>query len=238
MEESMAKISHSNQATLALLAITASLALAADPISLLTKDRVYARNHPSAAAVLSDPTAGILEAQHPEAAALLQRWAPELNATRSRLGVSVTILDGPTYRRTFHADSLGLTLFGTDLVFLNEEQLPTEKLKAAATAHELVHVSHSHPELPLGQHSVLRHLLFSEEAEAHWTDIQMARTLHIASPTSLFWTFLVDIFNLPIAYLLFSLATFRLIQLLKIHGVRKKPSPQVFPPHVATVTSA
>ena len=98
---------------------------------------------------------------------------------------------------------------------LNRDRLPTSALRAVAVAHETVHAAHSHPELPEGQHSFIRHLLIAEEGEAHLAD-QMAAwrlgTKHLDSPLT---AFIAYIFTLPLTALWTVFTAYRLCILYK-----------------------
>ena len=70
----------------------------------------------------------------------------------------------------------GFTPDDSQTILLNLDLLSTPELRAAALAHELIHVKHGRG-WPLRSHSLVRHIVFCEEAEAHLEEYIVANAL-------------------------------------------------------------
>lgn len=165
----------------------------------------------------------------PQTAVFLQRVAPEASAFfHSHWSAQVTVLDGPTYRNCFGGSNSN-NQTATDAIFLNRDRLPSPELRAIAIAHELIHAEHGHPDTAQGRHS-LRHLLITEEGEAHLADQEAAIRLHTKSLDSPLEAFLFYIGTLPLLYGWCLLTTYRVAKLSRGRS-KRRPAVSARPVH-------
>lgn len=171
--------------------------VAADEIGLREKAKAAAANYDLSCVSLSDPTEGANPM--PEEHHLLRDADPEGERYFLSHHVTVTPLDGVTYRRCFGQFDSNNPV-GTNFIFLNLDRLQTPALRATAISHELIHVQHSDPTSALGQHTLLYHLWRPEEAEAHLRGLTTAKALHSPLMYAEWQDRLVWIDTLPLFY--------------------------------------